>query len=107
MGQGVARNVIAVLSLSFPCVTGRKPIAILVDQAPDEGTLFVACIAALGANLVLLKLLLGSLPLCSIYDRLMLTRMAEVLVICFWEATSFSLFFGSKAQVEEFSDGAR
>jgi hypothetical protein len=35
---------------------------------------------ALGANSVLLKLLLGSLPHRSIHDRLMLTEMAEVLV---------------------------
>jgi hypothetical protein len=80
LGREVARYVIAVLSLSFPCVTGRKPVAILVDQSPDEGTLFGACIATLGANSVLLKLLLGSLPHRSIHDRLMLTGMAEVLV---------------------------
>ena len=61
-------------------MTGRKPIAILVDQSPDERTLFAACIVALGANSVLLKLLLGSLPYRSIHDRLMLTGMAEVLV---------------------------
>ena len=35
---------------------------------------------ALGANSVVLKLPLGSLPLSSIHDRLMLTGMAEVLV---------------------------
>jgi len=34
----------------------------------------------LRANSVLLKLLLGSFPRHSIYDRLMLTGMAEVLV---------------------------
>ena len=79
-GREVARDVVAVLSPSFPRVTGRKPIAILVDQAPDEGTLFEACIVALGANSVLLKLPLGSLPHRSIHDRLMLTGMAEVLV---------------------------
>jgi hypothetical protein len=56
LGREVARDVVAVLSLSFPCVTGGKPIAILVDQASDEGTLFVACIVALDANSVLLKL---------------------------------------------------
>jgi hypothetical protein len=61
-------------------LTGRKPLAILVDQSPGEGTLFGACIVALGANSLLLKLLLGSLPHRSIYDRLMLTGMAEVLV---------------------------
>jgi hypothetical protein len=80
LGREVARDVVAVLSLSFACVTGRKPIAILVDQSPDERTLFAACIVALGANSVLLKLLLGSLPYRSIHDRLMLTGMAEVLV---------------------------
>jgi hypothetical protein len=37
-----------------------KPIAILVDQAPDEGTLFVACIVVPGADPVLLKLLLST-----------------------------------------------
>jgi hypothetical protein len=40
----------------------------------------VACIVALGANSVLLKLLLGPLPDRSIHNRLMLTGMAEVLV---------------------------
>src|SRR6202043_4070186 len=80
LGREVARDVVAVLSLSFACVTGRKPVAILVDQSPDEGTLFEACIVALDANSVLLKLLLGSLPHRSIHDRLMLTGMAEVLV---------------------------
>jgi hypothetical protein len=61
-------------------VTGHKPITILVDQSPDEGTLFEACIVALGANSVLLTLLLSLLPHCSIHDRLMLTGMAEVLL---------------------------
>ena len=64
---------------SFPRVTGRKPIAIIVDQSPGEGTLFDPCVV-LAANSVLLKLLLGSLPHRSIHDRLMLTGMAEVLV---------------------------
>jgi hypothetical protein len=57
-------------------VTGRQPIAILVDQAPAERTLFEACTVALGANSVLLKLLLGALPHRLIDDRLMLTGMA-------------------------------
>jgi hypothetical protein len=61
-------------------VTGRKPIAILVDQSSDEGTPFDACIVARGANSVRLKLQLGSFPHGSIHDRLMLTGMAEVLV---------------------------
>jgi len=61
-------------------MTGRKPVAILVDQSPGEGTLFDAGIVALGANSVLLKLLLNSLPHRSIHDRLMLTGMAKVLV---------------------------
>ncbi len=61
-------------------MTGRKLIAILVDQSSNERTLFEACIAALGSNSVLLELLLGSLPQRSIHDRLMLTGMAEILV---------------------------
>jgi hypothetical protein len=79
-GRAVARHVVAVLSLSFACVTGRKSLAILVNQSPNERTLFDAFLVALGTNSVLLKLLLGSLPDRSIDNRLMLTGVAEVLV---------------------------
>src|SRR5208283_1108841 len=78
--RDVARHVVAVLSLSLPCVTGCKSITILVDQSPDEGTLFDTGVAALAADSMLPKLQLGSFPHRSIHDRLMLTGMAEVLV---------------------------
>jgi hypothetical protein len=61
-------------------VTGCKPNAVLVEHSSDEGTLFDASIVAPGANSVLFKLLLSSLPHRSIDDRLMLPRMAEVSV---------------------------
>ena len=61
-------------------MAGRQPSASLIDQAPNERTLFGACILALGENAVRRKLLLGPFPHRSVDDRLMLTRMTELLV---------------------------
>src|SRR6266851_8779387 len=79
----VARDVVAVPSFSFSRVTWRKPIAILVDQSPDEGTLFDPGVAAPASHRTLTELLLRSIPHCAVQDRLVLTGMADVFVTDF------------------------